>query len=435
MGPKKKTVASLSKELQELQSWVKDQLSHREQPVDEEHPSTSSSGSLAAVIDDTDPLLPPPAKKGRKTKNPPAATISSPQVDPSLADSITTRTTRSSKSSTQTLTSQHQSTMTKDNAASSSSTSPHVGVLPPDEVNGQSDDSPDHQRDAMIELLQREVLDLKAALQNQHSSLQSSLVSPATITSSLHKSIAGQDVLEEESSSSQQSDLAVLTPFLVAGATVSDKTKDKIWEFQYIDLTTLLPKQDRPFTTSTATSQQPSQTTTRPFSSWTEWYKAFTIYAAVYISKYKDEGPNILTYMWLLQDLAYERPQTYAWRYYDELFRQVRSRAHTLSWQVIHQPLLARAKIAVEESARLAFRRSTKTQQITQQPSQTPAPSKPMVCFEYNSRYNICKRTNCKYPHKCSRCSGSHPFHMCRANNNNPTSTGNNTSSKSAQKK
>ena len=42
-------------------------------------------------------------------------------------------------------------------------------------------------------------------------------------------------------------------------------------------------------------------------------------------------------------------------------------------------------------------------------------------CFPYNNHWETCTRSNCPFPHRCSRCGGKHPAYRCQNQGNSET--------------
>ena len=120
----------------------------------------------------------------------------------------------------------------------------------------------------------------------------------------------------------------------------------------------------------------------------------------------------MFTYIMRIQHLSKRNPPDFVWRHYDELFRRLRVQAPTLPWHAVNTGILAEAQDQVTMATSNAFRRPANNG--FNAANKSDCGSKNYVCFDFNERDKRCERLNCKYPHKCSKCGGSHPAWKCR---------------------
>lgn len=127
---------------------------------------------------------------------------------------------------------------------------------------------------------------------------------------------------------------------------VSPKLRAKIWLQEYIDFGSLLanPVLDNKFQLNfqtTTEGQKPSlcfEPAVRPKKIQTidTWMHAFHIFAGIYTSKYPTEGPALMKYADVIQDLA---ARGHNWQYYEN-FRFLRqSQASVYPWGNVHWEL------------------------------------------------------------------------------------------------
>ena len=104
--------------------------------------------------------------------------------------------------------------------------------------------------------------------------------------------------------------------------------KDKIWQFQLVDLASLYPtNRTIPQVNSLMIAEGPDKKyELKPFeklkniTNWVQWYHCFTIYAVTLVEKYPNRGMELLTYMREIGELA----RSFAWPLvynYDKQFR------------------------------------------------------------------------------------------------------------------
>jgi len=188
-----------------------------------------------------------------------------------------------------------------------------------------------------------------------------------------------------------------LSSFLVAGATLETKIKAKIWSNEFIELGSLIPKNQVPpglnIHTEAGASSQFSITSSkvRQPSNVAEWHRWFSIYAAVYTQKHPDEAPGLFTYICRIIKLKDQYPNTFLWRDYDTQFRRVRAFVQ-LPWHILNMQILN----DLETPPRLGNSNTSNT-------NQSNSSNKTGVCFPYN-RPTGCSNKACKYTHKCSGC-------------------------------
>ena len=257
------------------------------------------------------------------------------------------------------------------------------------------------------------IMEIPAASSSVHSS--SPVSSLPAVESAVHASIlAAQPVVRQ----GEPTD-----PFVSASlsidARVSEKTRNKIWNHEYIDFGSLLVHpigQSRyQLTVSSADSGQLPSLCLEPvekprkISSLESWLSAFHVFVGVYTMKYASESPALMKYGSIIRDLA-ARGQN--WRFYDENFRFMRqSHVSSLPWGTIHSELWLRSH----------------TNFSTVKSSGATLASRPRVdraipygfCFKF---HRVLACSGCNFKHTCYKCSGDHVGPSCnfRAPASNP---------------
>ena len=230
-----------------------------------------------------------------------------------------------------------------------------------------------------------------------------------------------------------------LSSFLVAGFTLDTKIKNKIWAGQYVELGSLIPRNEYASTVhmayAPASISQVSLTPTRAKqpNNFAEWLSWFSIYASVYCEQHPAQAPQLFTYISRIQNLSFRRPISYVWRAYDECFRRVKAFSPGLPWHIIQDQILRDAEDLAAAAARnQSFRRAANNnnnnnQSGTNARHEGQRGDKSAVCFDYNDINKPCKRPVCKFPHKCSKCHNNHPAYQCKRDGKGTNGSGSQT--------
>ncbi|MCP3892333.1 MAG: hypothetical protein GY702_26185, partial [Desulfobulbaceae bacterium] len=242
-------------------------------------------------------------------------------------------------------------------------------------------------------------------------------------------------------------DSAIYQPYLIRGATLDKKLKTKIWAGEFIDLSQLVTKVDHSstvnmsYTESLGTQINLAPVKSRPPNTFGEWFRQFNIYVCIYIQKFPEEGPSLITYMDKIYTLSQEKPLSYTWRAYDESFRRIRavvpdeSRFDDMPWHITVEALLREARDASFSSKTTqnqSFRgqNGQKDTLPTTFQTQNQGQQQQKLCFDYNNRTKGCSRAQCRFAHRCRKCNRpNHPVYLCRANQNAPPAAGSSSSS------
>ena len=193
---------------------------------------------------------------------------------------------------------------------------------------------------------------------------------------------------------------------------ISSRIKRKIWANKYVDFGSLLPSysmqpKQQKFTlqlSNDSTFNLIPQAHTRKITSIAQWSSAFLRFVAVYTEKAPKEAPQLMKYGEIIRDLAYRRPGL-AWYYYDTQFRQLRESV-AYRWDMIYYDLWVPAATSLFQNF------SRQRQQSNPAFQKQSSPFLRNCCWAYNR--SGCTRTECKFPHTCGICKGSHPAKDCK---------------------
>lgn len=178
-------------------------------------------------------------------------------------------------------------------------------------------------------------------------------------------------------------------------ATVPMKTKEKIWNQEYVELSALQEEEPEDISFNIRTGKVSTVQSKKKFLNIEQWTDAFSIYASVFRLKFPEEAEGLASYMGLVRRIAEEKA---GWYYYDTNFRKLKKTLN-LKWGEIENELFL-----VALSRRQPFRvpregdkRNYNTRKFS-------------ACFKYDKGQNC---PGCNYPHRCGFCGGSHPQFKC----------------------
>ena len=202
------------------------------------------------------------------------------------------------------------------------------------------------------------------------------------------------------------------TKYMVLGSMVEAKVKAKIWAHEYVDLASLHPKSEtraQPGTPSMMGMPSAPPAPKQP-ANWSDWYRLFSVYAAVYLKKYPECGPDLLSYMFKLHNMARKDPTCFKWRAYDVQFRQLRQNCTDLPWYPLNPFLLADTEDETVQNKN-NFRQPGGPARKNQRSNGNQV--KLGLCYDFNDSKKVCHRQNCRFAHRCDKCLGAHPGHAC----------------------
>lgn len=180
---------------------------------------------------------------------------------------------------------------------------------------------------------------------------------------------------------------------------ISEVTKNKIWDGQYVELALLLKQNfsavqsvagtlaviDNQLSIKPATSK-----IKQPINSIDMWTDAFINFILIYIQKHQTKAPELLKYMSVIRGAASNNPIS-KWLAYDMQFRLRMGKDPSKSWSQIDGHLWLSCGLSGDLSAT----------------TQASAP-----CYEYNFK-GSCTRLLCTYAHVCLKCRVPHPASSC----------------------
>ena len=241
-----------------------------------------------------------------------------------------------------------------------------------------------------------------------------------------HAAIAG----ENSSTTGSTPGLLFKSSSLPLDARVSDKLKLKIWNNEYIELSSLLSSSvsEERFKISVSTSNQDAPSLflepsvkAKKINSFEIWLQAFHIFVGIYTSKYPSEAPALMNYGDIVRDLA---ARGHNWVFYDENFRFLKqSHKQLLQWGEIHWELWLRSQPVQQK------RSFSNTRGHTSNANSIPRHVPRGFCFKYHKGGDC---DGCDHKHSCFKCGGNHRGFQCNfrpQGNFRPSQRNNNLSS------
>ena len=180
---------------------------------------------------------------------------------------------------------------------------------------------------------------------------------------------------------------------------ISEASRQKIWNSEYIDLAHLLRQNYCPNTESMGTltlvdnnlSVKTGSPKFRvPINSIELWTDAFINFTMVFGIRHKEKTTELLKYMTIIRGAAANNP-IQKWATYDTQFRLRMAKDPNRSWANIDGHLWLSCGLSGDLSATVV----------------STAP-----CYEYNFK-GFCGRMNCGYSHTCIKCKVEHPASTC----------------------
>ena len=233
---------------------------------------------------------------------------------------------------------------------------------------------------------------------------QADLSQPVDTTSALMSIFGGAN-----NSTPSTSITSVASFDLPLGSDLSEKTKIKIKNREYINLSSLLHSEPEtsPFNIS---SQNGIEITFKANNkrvplSIEKWTNAMLVYAAVYIEAHPTDLNPLLTYVTFVRNMA-RKAHGNAWQTYDETFRRVRETT-PIPWD---KPLINQYFEAIVTGLQQPFRSGPSKPQRRQSNAILPLG----YCYKYHE--NNCSFKFCKYKHICPMCNGQHPIKLSTQN-------------------
>ena len=182
-------------------------------------------------------------------------------------------------------------------------------------------------------------------------------------------------------------------------ARVPMKTKEKIWNHEFVELSTLYDEDSDDITISLKsgklTTKGPSK---KRFMTIEEWTDAFNVFSAVYKIKFPEQSEHLSSYLNTVRKISNENGN---WYYYDTNFRRIKQ-SIGLQWDQIHSELYV---TALTRKLKQPFRQGRDLS--------AGGRSRTIIkgtCNRFN-RGTEC--SDCDYRHICRHCGGKHPGYRC----------------------
>ena len=206
--------------------------------------------------------------------------------------------------------------------------------------------------------------------------------------------------------------------FSTLGASLDTRLTAKILSGQFIDLITLQQDEDKVLQFDMETAQWGmGQRTNKKITSIFQWMRLFATYSSIYLAVNPHMGPAFMTYMIRVMDIQKQYPGTDAYLRYDTRFRQLIAKkenvAH-LSWEKVEMSIFLDC-----------LQGSSPLPHAAKQPLQGGVSGSRGACYDFN-KPGGCKRTHCRYVHKCQHCSiHGHGRSACfKVKDKQPSATG-----------
>ncbi|XP_048247030.1 uncharacterized protein LOC125377488 [Haliotis rufescens] len=191
------------------------------------------------------------------------------------------------------------------------------------------------------------------------------------------------------------------------GFGVGDKLKAKIWQNEFIEISSLLSgdTHDQNLTINVnGQSVNVSDSSKKMFLSIDKWVSAFHIFMSVHIQKYPEDVQVMLKYVSTIRELAQKGGNWYA---YDTKFRKLRSE-NNLDWGTVHWELWFSAITSNLQNFRPSNQKQFKAKTSGSAKSAIPNG----FCFSFHLGRE-CNAKPCRYSHYCSQCGGDHGYSKC----------------------
>ena len=205
----------------------------------------------------------------------------------------------------------------------------------------------------------------------------------------------------------------LISHYLILGSTLDPKIKSKIGSKEYIELSSLTDRSDPSVSVSVQNNGTPTislkPNKAQPPTSFYQWLRLFGVYSAVYLQKFPEQAPAMMTYISHILDL-FTKHQGFLWRTYDEEFRKIRAYVdapwHNTNWDLMLQTSHKIPQHNIIPQRNQPFRRG-----FNQQQGQPPKQRQDLYrtprghCFSFDKNGQCTNKTQpCPYKHECTRC-------------------------------
>ena len=232
---------------------------------------------------------------------------------------------------------------------------------------------------------------------NNHPSLTSANTSFTTMPTE-HNLSFPQSSFNAHASAAKSGFISAAIPL---HARVPMKTKEKIWNNEFVELSTLFDEESDDITISLKSGKiSTTNSSKRKFMSIEQWTDAFNVFMSVYRLKFPEQSEHLATYLNTVRKIANENGH---WHFYDTNFRKI-MHSIGLQWNQIHSELYVTAL-------------TRKQKQPFRSGRDLPASGRSR---QDNAIKGTCNRFNkgaecsgCQYKHICRHCGGRHPGFRC----------------------
>ena len=193
---------------------------------------------------------------------------------------------------------------------------------------------------------------------------------------------------------------------------VSLEVKSKIWSHKYIDLSSLVPRDDIEDYTycfqegsggDTLSIKRVAKKVT--LNTVEEWNAAFSIFMYIYCSKYSAAAPALVKYVEHIRKMA-SRGQD--WKYYDKHFR-LGQQTEYIPWDYVNWEAMNEAQYRTQSFRGFGYSYPRQANSVAADSNTVPSG----YCRKYHSTEG-CSKNPCRYKHVCFMCSEMHSARFCR---------------------
>ena len=179
------------------------------------------------------------------------------------------------------------------------------------------------------------------------------------------------------------------------------KTKEKIWNNEFVELSTLYDDEIDDITISVKSGKVTTASSSkRKLMTIEQWTDAFNVYMSVYRIKFPEQSEHLSTYLNTVRKISNEKGH---WHYYDTNFRKVKQDIG-LQWNQIHSELYV---TALTRKQKQPFRSG---RDLPSSGGSRQTVTIKGTCNRFN-RGSDCP--GCDYKHICKHCGGKHPGFKC----------------------
>ena len=209
------------------------------------------------------------------------------------------------------------------------------------------------------------------------------------------------------------SELNMFPTSLISG--IPDAIRTRIWEGRYVDLATLIYKQDTAVRFNVFSSEESpelilNQRPSKTIKVIADWDRAFAKFHAIYIRRHPTMSEALIAHQQQVKKIAQAGGD---WLTYDETFRRGVADG-SISWGQMNPGLTMDAVLFANRRPFLSQQGQAGFKQKWDGKSSKANSAIPNgYCFAYH-RHNTCEKTGCSWNHKCPGCHRDHSFQQCK---------------------